>query len=135
MQQMGLLPSCICACSKKHDCAAALWGLLLPLWGDNTEIRVSACSEKNDCAAARWASLLRCRRYQAVVHQLRQELKASQGERSSLDHELEGAVLKASQMECREQTEVEEECMWFALLQALLCTGCGLLCFQMQSHF
>eukprot|EP00891_Asterochloris_glomerata_P000304 jgi/Astpho2/304/Aster-02189 len=64
--------------------------------------------EKNDCAAARWASLLRCRRYQAVVHQLRQELKASQGERSSLDHELEGAVLKASQIECREQTEARK---------------------------
>ena len=64
---------------------------------------VSACSEKNDCAAARWASLLRCRRYQAVVHQLRQELKASQAERGSLGHELEGAVLKASRIECREQ--------------------------------
>ena len=68
------------------------------------------------------------------MHQLRQEFKASQAERSSLGHELEGAVLKASKMGCREQTKVGQECMCFTLLQALLCPSCGLLCFHIHSH-
>ena len=114
--------------------AASLGVVRLHSLRKHHRVSFGACSEKNDCAAARWAFLLRCRRYQAVVHQLRQELKSSQAERSSLGHELEGAVLKASRIECGEQNGVEEESMCFALLQALLCTGCGLLCFQVHSH-